>query len=225
MSVGWYCLDNDIILKLATCDLLDETLKSLDIDVSILKILETAKYKFSRLQEREAKRQQGNEPVKYNLASALSIAESCSKISADEVNQNLWLELQNIEGIDAGEAILISYVSYLNQQGDPSYLLTGDKRCLRALANCGIAKIVEPLHHQIWCLEQLILKNIEVHSFDLVKQKIVPVKDCDTALKAIFGSGELATLEASQVALTAYIEDLRQHTGNLLHSYPEDEDL
>jgi hypothetical protein len=217
LSGSWYCLDNDIILKLATCNLFGETLTTLDIDYAQVNILTTAKYKFKAL----GKQKKRESAFNYNIEEALKVTKNCSEISEDKVNQDILIKLQDIEGIDGGEAILISYVSYLNQQGNPSYLLTGDKRCLKALANSGMTEITQHLNHKVWCLEQLILKNIEEHGFDCVKQNIVPVRDCDTALKAAFGSGELATLEGSTEALKTYLQDLRQNTGNLLNSYPE----
>lgn len=217
MSESWYCLDNDIILKLATCNLFDKTLTSLDVDWSQIKILTTAQYKFRKLNQQNRRRINFN----YNIEEALKVINNCSKILENNLNQDILIKLQDVEGIDVGEAILISYVSYQNQQGNPSYLLTGDKRCLQALANSGITEIIQHLNHRVWCLEQLILKNIQKHGFDFVKQNIVPVKDCDTALKAVFGSSELATLEGSREVFKKYIQDLRQRTGNLLNSYPE----
>ncbi len=218
MSIGWYCLDNDIILKLATCNIFDETLITLAINYSQVNILETAKHKFRSLK----KRQRGKGSVNYNLESALAITGACSKISDEKISQYIFTQLQSIEGIDVGESILISYVIHLNQQDNPSYLLTGDKRCLRALALANeIAEVKQCLDCKVWCLEQLVLKNIEVHGFDFVKQNIVPVRDCDQVLKVAFGSGELSMLTKTREVLISYIQDLRQETGNLLNSYPE----
>jgi glutaredoxin-related protein len=218
MSAGWYCLDNDIILKLATCNIFDETLTTLAINYSQVNILETAKHKFRSLK----KRQRGKESGDYNIESALAITALCSEISNSKISQDIFTQLQAIDGIDAGESVLISHVVYLNQQGNLSYLLTGDKRCLQALAKANeIAEIKQYLDRKVWCLEQLILKNIEEHGFDIVKQKMVLGRDCDQVIKAAFGSKEQSTVAGTKEVLTSYIQNLRQETGSLLNSYPE----
>lgn len=66
-------------------------------------------------------------------------------------------------------------MSFLNQKGHLSYLLTGDKKCLRALNNPNFSQIIQPLEQKIWCLEQLILKDIEVYGFDEIQEKVYPV--------------------------------------------------
>jgi hypothetical protein len=217
LSALFYCLDNDIILKLATCNLFEDTLTSFEIDYSQVKIIETAKYKIRSLQKQTNKRQYRSS--QYNLESALNITKSCSTISEQEVNQDLLKVLENIEGIDLGEAILISYVSYLNQQEKLSYLLTGDKRCLKALSQSNLTNFIKPLEGKFWCLEQLILKNIYAFGFEFVKKKVLPVNYCDTTLKVIFSS-ELTTEEHSKEALISYLNQLRKETNNLLNSYP-----
>ena len=227
MLGSFYCLDNDIILKLATCNLFDDTIKTFALDSSQVKILESFKYKFSK----EIKRKRGNQVNKYNVEKALHITQNYSTIAENDfenIEQNFYNKLLNYSKkspdqnntIDQGEAILISYVSYLNAQNNTSYLLTGDKRCLRALINSGFTDIIAPLQGKIWCLEQLILKNIDKFGFDYVKNNIIPVNDCDVVLKVAFAS-ELTTFENSINALKSYIKDLRQETGKLLNYYPD----
>ena len=58
MSGSFYCLDNDIILKLATCDLFNETLTTFEINASQIQILDSFKYKFDV--NRQIKRRRGN---------------------------------------------------------------------------------------------------------------------------------------------------------------------
>jgi len=124
--------------------------------------------------------------------------------------------------IESSDAILISHISEIIQSEKSAQLLTGDKRLLRALQNIDISMFREALVHKIWCLEQLVLKNIETHGFEFVRDKIVPVRECDQAIKAVFGSGEVSTRENSLSTLKSYIEELREETGNLLHPYPNE---
>jgi hypothetical protein len=212
-----YCLDNDIILKLATCSLFEKTLNTFGVEINQVKILETFQYKFKR----QPQRKRSTNPVKYNLETALFIAESCGKISINNINQEDFIQLQKIEGIDVGEAILLSYVSYLNQQNNLSYLLTGDKRCLKKLNTPEINHITGYLQGKIWCLEQLIFKDIEIYGFKCIQEKIYPVRDCDTNLKLIFGYSRESTENEVRAALETEIRQLQKDTENLLYPYPQ----
>ena len=49
--------------------------------------------------------------------------------------------------------------------------------------------------------------------------KIVPARECDTAVKVAFGSGNQADLSHAIGALDAYISELRAKTGNLLREW------
>ena len=211
-----YCLDNDIILKLSTYGLFEKTLNTFGAEINQVKILETFKYKFKREPQQKRKRN----PNKYNLEDALSVVETCDKISIHNINQEDFIQLQKIEGIDIGEAIIISYVSYLNKQNNLSYLLTGDKRCLKNLNVPETNQITDYLQGKIWCLEQLILKDIEIYGFQCIQEKIYPVRDCDTNLKFIFGYSRESAEQEVREALKTEIRELRKETGNLLYPYP-----
>lgn len=195
LSGSFYCLDNDIILKLATSNLFDETIKTLGIDANQIKILDTFKYKFDR-QIKRSRGSKANNYSQYNIERALQITENYATISELNIEKiDIYTKLLNYNKIsndknniiDKGEAVLISHVCNLNQQGDTNYLLTGDKRCLKALTNSGFTDVIEHINGKVWCLEQLILKNIEEFGFDVIQAKIYPVRDCDSNIKFIFG--------------------------------------
>ena len=77
MTDSLYCLDNDIILKLSTYGLFEKTLNTFGVEINQVKILETFKYKFKRQPQQKRKKN----PNKYNLEDALSVVETCDKIS------------------------------------------------------------------------------------------------------------------------------------------------
>lgn len=199
-------LDNDIILKLVACNLFSEAIRSLNLVESDLRVLSDAKYVF-RNSRRIAK--------KYPLEireSAILIVERCQNIQL-QLSEELK-DLQ-IEGLDPGEMILIS----ATKQEESFYLTTGDKRCITALANStepSLVAIRERLAGKLVCLEQLILKIINVEGFDATLIKILPAREYDKALKAIFGSGERCTQDNVLMALEAYIQDLRDNAQGLL---------
>jgi hypothetical protein len=199
-------LDNDIILKLVACNLFDSAVNCLNLVESDLRVLSDAKYVF-RNSRRIAK--------KYPLEireSAILIVEGCQKIEP-----SLSDDLKNlqIEGLDPGEMILIS----ATEHEESFYLTTGDKRCITALANStepALVAIRKRLAGKLVCLEQLILKTINVEGFDVTLVKVIPAREYDKALKAIFGSGERCTQDNVLMALEAYIQDLRDNAKGLL---------
>lgn len=177
---------------------------SLELTQADLRVLSDAKYVF---------RNSGRLKKQYPQSirdTAISIVEQCPIIYPQ-----LSEELRNlqIEGIDPGEMILIS----ATRDEECFYLATGDKRCLTALAAAPeLTEIKQRLLRRVICLEQLILRLINTQGFDEVLTKVLPAREYDTALKAIFGSGERSTQENVMLALEAYIEDLRRKTEGLL---------
>lgn len=225
MSGYIYCIDNDILKKLATFELFDETLQVFGASNEQVNILETAKYKFQRDWEKVKSgksRNAQNQVVNYERT--IELSEKLPQIAETNIDPQLFSLLSEFKGIDPGEAILTVYVAQILQKNESSQpiIFTGDKNFSRSLANVNLPVIQANFYHKIWCLEQLILKDIHAYGFEVVRDKIVPVRDCDTAIKAVFGSGSASTLENSLATLNNYIQELRAETGNLLHPYPDD---
>jgi len=90
---------------------------------------------------------------------------------------------------------------------------------MRSIIQQALPIIQQSLNHRLWCLEQLVLRNIEADGFETIRDLIVPVRECDKAIKTIFGSGLNSTSENSLTTLKIYIEECRQEAGNLLNPY------
>ncbi|MDY6938636.1 MAG: hypothetical protein SWY16_13310 [Cyanobacteriota bacterium] len=198
-------VDNDIILKLAACNLFSEAITSFEFKQSNLRVLSNAKYVF-----------RGRGKVKQQYPSAIrdraiAIVETCRTIQAN-LSDELAILLQ-VEAIDEGEAILISATCQQNY----FYLVTGDKRCLEALArNDEIREIHQSLQGKCICLEQIILNLIYTQGFEKISEKVLPARQYDTALRSIFGSGEEATQDNVLQSLQGYINDLQNKSNGLL---------
>jgi hypothetical protein len=217
-----YCIDNDIIKKLATFDLFDETIKLFEASSAEIRVLATAKYKFQGdLAKLEKGKLRQPEIRLVNYQRTIELAKTLPQINQAEVDSDLFQQLSTFEGIDAGEAVLTTYLAQFLQKGDAveAFILTGDKRYLKALAQVALPGLQVLFANRFWCLEQLILRNIHEYGFDAVRDKIVPVKGCDNACKAVFGSGDRTTKENVFAAIAVYIKTLRAETGDLLHSY------
>jgi hypothetical protein len=218
-----YCIDNDVLKKLVTFDLFDETVKLFGASNEQVNVLETAKYKFQGDWEKVKKgKSRKPEDQLVNYERTVELAETLPQIAITEVDITLFEQLTSFEGIDQGEAILTIYVTQILQKDKSSQalILTHDKNFLRTLAKVELPVVQTVFPHRFWCLEQLILRDIEAYGFEVIRDKIVPVRDCDQAIKAVFGSGALSTSENSLTTLNSYIETLRKETGNLLHPYP-----
>jgi hypothetical protein len=197
-------LDNDAILKLVACNLFWETVAAIGATQADLRVLSDAKYVF---------RKSRKVVQKYPPAirdSAISIVEGCAKI---KLQSSQALQDLEIEGIDPGERLLIA----ATQDEVSFYLATGDKRCLKALAAAPqLVEIKQRLSGRVICLEQLILKLIEIKGFDEILSRVLPARNYDKALASIFGSGERATRDNVLLALSGYIEDLRRENEGFL---------
>ncbi|MGB7708957.1 MAG: hypothetical protein WBL95_05325 [Microcoleus sp.] len=220
MSSCIYCIDNDIIKKLATFQLFDNTLKLFDASYDQVNILETAKYKFENDWIKfEGGKTRKTEDRFINYKQVLSLTKTLANISQADIDQEIFIQLSSIENIDQGEAIITSHAIKLIQKNKSAQIFTGDKRFIKALAKVNLPIIQESLNHRLWCLEQLVLRNIEADGFETIRDLIVPVRECDTAIKSVFGSGLNSTSDNSLATLKNYIEECRQEAGNLLNPY------
>jgi hypothetical protein len=201
-----YFLDNDVILKLTTYRMLNEALDCLEIDRSDIRVLESARFVFG---SRKLKKNYSEE----TLLSAVQFVESCTTISAQDNDEYRLLEKQAKNDIDPGEATLIAATF----QEAASLLATGDKRCLKALANIESLDLVhKKLQGRVICLEQMICKLIEIQGFEWVLERVLPNLDCDKALKSAFGSGSNSQCETVLGNLRCYIEDLQITSSRIL---------
>jgi hypothetical protein len=196
-------IDNDALLKLTACDLFWDAIKLLDVQPNNIRVLASAEFVFrgNRI------KQQYSETARTK---AVALVSSFAKVEADYTNPFFSL---NAPGLDVGELTLIHAAI-----AEPSfYLATGDKRCLRALISTPEMDTARrKLNGRVVCVEQLIAELIAVKGFEAVKQKIFPVRDCDTALKVAFGSGDLAQEDNVLLALEQYIQELRRDCPDLL---------
>jgi hypothetical protein len=204
------CLsDNDIIKKLAICNLLDEMLAVLEAGHGDVRVLPSAKFVLGIAKQPEKARARYGSAVFDRLADFLGKVRELSAPPSPEEQ----LLFDDAIGIDPGEAVLFSataeYTDFL--------LATGDKRSLRALVglpapNAVMARLVG----RVICFEQILVRVMKLYGFDHLLDRAVPAVDCDTVLRAIFGSGLDAVETNVRGSFDAYIRHLRGETGSLL---------
>lgn len=205
------CLaDNDIIHKLAACDLLNDAFSALDIVRADIYVLPSAKYKLcvvgrrSRLGEQRYGRE-GFARIRDFLTSVREI----DVAGSPEVRQLF----DGVDGIDPGEAVLFSAATTF----DSYLLMTGDKASLRALASTPICNgVAQRIRGHVVCLEQIVKHLIQSFGFPYVRDKIVIGRGCDAVLNIAFGSRYDATEPNVLAALDSYINELRSLPVDLL---------
>lgn len=204
--------DNDIVHKLAACNLLDDALSALGVSASDVYVLPTARYKFGVTKDRAKSERKYGKEVFRRIRDFLERVNEIDNLCMDELRL-----LDDVVDIDHGEATLISATNVHSE-----YLLaTGDKRCLHSLAsNESCSPIADRLRGRAVCLEQVLRKIIEQFGFEHVKKRVVPAvcgePSCDTALRAAFGSG-LDAVESNVVrTLDAYVQELQEMTAGML---------
>jgi hypothetical protein len=199
-------LDNDVIIKLTTCGLLSEALQCLEVDRSNIRVLSSARFVFGRPKMRKKHSEQV-------LESAIEFVKGCTAIPPQDSDEYRLLEQQIKNDIDAGEATLMAAAA---QESD-FWIVTGDKRCLKALAATKeLDSIHKNLQGHVICLEQIICKLITVQGFESVREKVVPARDCDQVLKSAFGSGSKSECQNVLKTLNDYIDDLCEISNNIL---------
>lgn len=203
-------VDNDVIKKLASLDLLDEALAAMGKRIEDTYVLDTARFKFNT-----------GKPAKgvasYGIRTHPRICKFvlAAKPITDNFDPSVSDILAEIDGIDPQDAVLLSAA----HATEGSLLTTGDKRCLRALAGAPSARsIASSLAGRVICVEQVISRVINSAGFETVIAKVVPglTELQDTAVKTVFGSGATTTQRNAEMALDHHIRELRAETGALL---------
>jgi hypothetical protein len=202
--------DTDILLKLSALDLVQETLQLLQLSEQDVYLLPSLPYRLRKPGRRLVSRY-GREGIQR----AQQFVQRAGLVGFPYDESELDL-LSGILDIDEGEALLYASTYALQE----FWLLTGDKRSLAALAeapNC--QAIVARLSGKVICLEQIIVHILRSHPFEMVLNKVVPARECDTAIKVAFGSGNQTELSRAIDTLDEYIRELRAKTGNLLRNW------
>ena len=205
------CLfDNDIISKLAFCDLFDDALTTLGAKRDEVFVLPTARFVLLKpIKHPEVAKERLGEAAYDRVRTFL---ESVGVLDTPPPTEEFQI-FDDLVGIDSGEAILFSATAQFPQ----FVLATGDKRSLRALyAEPKCKLICDRLAGKVVCFEQVVRLIIDQVDFASVLKKLVPARGCDTALRAVFGSGLDATERNVKDGLASYIAELRNLTGGLL---------
>lgn len=205
--------DNDLIVKMAQCDLIDDTLEMLELTYKECFILSSLKYSL-RLDDPDLSiRKYFGSCQAYDRAS--QVVNSCSCISEmPQENIELLVHMQEITEIDPGEFILLQQAKHHYDKSLEYKLFTGDKRALSAICEYEHFEIFGFLKRNIICLESCLLDLIHYRSFEYINTKLITArsqiddKKFDTVLRMAFGSGK--SQEDSTTCLKEYYKHLNK---------------
>ena len=203
--------DNDILMKLCACELLDEVLISFNIDDMI--VLDSLYYKRSQEDWLRRNRCKGRSDWAQRMSAMLQKSQPLGA-----VEPVLLASIGNLgPGVDPGEAQLLTTAFSESNV----ILLTGDKRFLNALcSNINKLPNANMLHGKLLFLEVIILHFLNDYGLDWIKDKVVPALECDGFLRMVFGSGMKSTENNVRYGLEQEVNKLRNLLGDFLYLIP-----
>lgn len=200
-----YLVDNDVILELASYDLFWSMLPSLNTSQQNIRVLPTASSFFAGSSRLKRKYKQ------QSIQRAKDIADKCQTIDQKAIDIS-ELPYLCLEGIDSGEALLVAAT-----KNEPDfYILTSDKRFLKAISTSSLANIKSRLCKRIICLEQLLINLINNDDFDKIRRRIISSDLLNQNIAEAFADGKLTKKEKALAILEECVQELRSITGDLL---------
>lgn len=174
--------DNDIILKLAQCDLLECLPDIVQQQWNEIFVTPVAKFQLLPKNSDKKLRKCGNEETLERLTNFLETVQILPEVQ----NTELLAKLGNFEGIDGGEKFLFAAATEIPN----SLLITGDKRALCALIEHQqqLPTVYEALQDNVLIFESAILLSMRHYGFAIIKQKLLGSPKPDGVLRLVLKS-------------------------------------
>ena len=188
--------DNDILIKLAGCDLLIPFCEAVGAQNTEIFITQSARFAIPKQSRKKLTTPEPLEQLKLFI-------ERTETIEQAHTETNILDRLIETPNIDGGEAFLI-----LSAYNIPAAkLATGDKRCLSALLNTpSLIDIANGLGGRVYTLETALLILISRLGFDSVNHRVINRCVTDGTLSLAFGVGR--SIDNAIECLSSYCSDL-----------------
>lgn len=170
--------DNDVILKLAQCDLLKYLPEIIGRNPSDIFIGPNTRFQLLLPKRPEkACARCGSEEVYQNLSDFLSTVKEIPEIQ----DESLFSLLGGIPHIDSGEQLLLA--SCMENAG--SLFMTGDKRCLQAVMDNQsiVARVHSRLIDSVVTFESALLLSVACLGFETVYNRLIINPEPDAMLR------------------------------------------
>ncbi|HEV2859464.1 MAG TPA: hypothetical protein VGX48_00500 [Pyrinomonadaceae bacterium] len=208
-------VDNDILMKGACYNLLDELLLQTVSSTKLLGILGATRFVVAKKIRKRALRGDKGAAVKSLEAfiQRVTTVEPTSEEQRMAADFELAAQRAGV-ALDTGESQLcaVLIIRAVRQ------LYTGDKRAIQAMQELLEADTrLRSLCNRVKCLEQLVLQSITEDNVSLFRAAICSEPETDMALTICFScASKGASLEEVNYALTSYINDLRKSSPQIL---------
>lgn len=190
-------IDIDAAVKLAHWGLLAELPKLTGMALNSCATLTSLRFRALKAAEKP------DGKLFHTVAAAQAVLDTLPHLAQLPVDVELLPALQNLPGIDAGEAVLISAMAARPEVR----MLTGDKRCLRALAACD-PEIREPLANRVLIVEQVLLLALDAYGLLWLQGKVCALRHIDKAVAIVMGSKCDLAENSVREGLHSYIDEM-----------------
>ncbi|MDH0030686.1 MULTISPECIES: hypothetical protein [unclassified Acinetobacter] len=189
--------DNDILIKLAGCDLLIPFCEAIGTQNTDFFVTSSAKFAIPKQSKKKLKTPEAIQQLHEFMGRT-------SAIQDVQPQMDILDTLTETPDIDGGEAFLI-----LSAYNNPTCrLATGDKRCLASLlATPSLSELVSSLSGRVYTLETALLILISRLDFDVVNHKVVRRCVDDGLLNLAFG--EHRNEDHAIACLSSYSSNLK----------------
>lgn len=171
--------DNDLILKLAQCDLLGDLETILTIPISEIYVTAAARFQILKKTKDKGIAYCGSEEIYDRLSLFLAKTTIIPAVQ----NTQLLGQLSQFKDINGGEQLLFAVLLEIEH----ALLLTGDKKALNAVIThqAQLSSLFHGLTHKVIVFESILLLALNVLGFEALKQKLLNNPAPDGVLKLI----------------------------------------
>ncbi len=185
--------DNDLVIKLAQCNLIEEALFSLNASASDCYVLNTFQYSLSLRDPDKSIRKYVGSVQAYDRICEL--VGRCNILAEGPIDFELIEHMEQIPQIDPGEFALFLHARYHYEGNERFRILTGDKKALSAICNYEEFDAFSFLTGNVCCMESTLIGLINNFGFDYVNERVIVAKSLvvygkyDGVLRSAFGMG------------------------------------
>lgn len=181
--------DNDVLIKLSQCDLIDEFLAACGCTFAQCHVLNEARFSlFLDNPDKCISKRVGNSSAYDRL---YQFVNSCTTLGAAAEDIDFLEEISVIASVDPGEQALLLHAYNMHQSGMEYYIATGDKRALTGINQSNSERAKNILMGRVDCTESLALKFLDIFGFDLINSKVTSAASTtdrfDSVLRMAFG--------------------------------------
>jgi hypothetical protein len=163
--------DNDLILKLARCDLLKSLPEILGCTFDDIRIAPAARFQLMPSKPEKALRKCGDQATVERLAAFLAVVRDIEAVT----DLDMLGRLATVPKIDSGEQLLFTACA----SDEKAILLTGDRTALRALASNQevVGDVYKKLARRVITFESALLIARKLYGFETIRARLLAYPD------------------------------------------------